>query len=78
MPDLIATEMVEQRGDSSHNSSANTHEELRAPSLKGKVSIFLGIPMERPSPRSSGNTKGQRQPTHANSKLEDITLTTFC
>lgn len=34
MPDLLATEMVDQRGDSLHNSRANTQEEPRAPSLK--------------------------------------------
>lgn len=36
MPALLAAEMVGQREDSLLNSSANTHEEPRAPSLKGE------------------------------------------
>lgn len=79
MPDLLAKEMVGQGGDSSHNSSANTHGEPRTPSLGQRGSISLGFPVERkPTPRSAGQIKGQWQPTHAKSKLKDIRLTTFC
>lgn len=42
MLDLLATEMVGQKGDSLHNSSANTDEKPRAPSLKERQH-FLGV-----------------------------------